>query len=44
MELNTLEVAVVHAAVEGVEQAAKADLSELQLAMIGGGCGDPIFI
>ena len=42
MENTKIEVAVVEAAICEAMEAQLRDLNELQLALVGGGCGDTI--
>jgi hypothetical protein len=42
MEYNTFEVAVVKEAVVQAEVVQLDELAELQLALVGGGIGDPL--
>ena len=43
MEFNSAEVAVVETAVNESSEKVIRDLGELQLALIGGGIGDPVW-
>ena len=43
MEVNQKEVAVVAKTLKSVEEASVLELSELQLALVGGGIADVVF-
>jgi hypothetical protein len=43
MEVSKEEISAVHLVATAI-QSASVQLSDLQLASVGGGCGDPIFI
>ena len=43
MELYTVEVTGIEAVVSEVQESTICELNELQLALIGGGCGEVVF-
>lgn len=43
MEMNSLEIMTLADAVSEVIETATEQLSELQLALVGGGCGEVVF-
>jgi hypothetical protein len=42
MELSKVEVALVEKAAEGASESSILALNELELALVGGGCGETI--